>query len=61
MFSDISKSNSTSKSMIIKNESMNNLLVKVDFDKLEGFANTDSYDSEEDDAYLGDKSNRYEE
>ena len=61
MFSDISRSNSTSKSLILQNESIGNIVVKVDFDRLEGLAHTDNYGSEDDDAYLGDKSNRYEE
>lgn len=36
-------------------------MAKVDFSRLEGLAYTDSYDSEDDEAYHGDKSNRYEE
>ena len=61
MFSDISRSNTTSKSLIMSNEVNDRIIMRVDFDKLEGLAYTDDYDSEDDDAYLGDKSNRYEE
>ena len=60
MFSDISRSNTTSKSLIIPIEMNDRMYMKVDFDRLMERAHSDSYDSE-DDAYLGDKSNRYEE